>query len=187
MTNFSRSSSVTTSARSSANTSLVLPLWVYAKGCPIRLDLLQQYSNQVAKLWESEFGRRPQVYVSSYVALNHHEPQLLVDPQADLAAVDLRWFGRNEWSLMLDESRAANERHFNTVDDRVAFDAPDQVLGAQRGDMREGQLVKNVTRGCPQGKEMEERECITKAAHERGTLTTWYRDGTIKMRAPMVC
>ncbi|MBX3412137.1 MAG: HTTM domain-containing protein [Pirellulales bacterium] len=71
----------------------------------VRPYMIHQYANRIAELWEQEQGRRPRVFVTNYVALVPRPPQLLIDPQADLAAVPLRLFGHNEWILPLDAPR----------------------------------------------------------------------------------
>ena len=147
----------------------------------IRPYLVHQYSNHIAEEWSKEFGRRPAVYVTSYVALNHHAPQLLLDPQVDLASASLRSFGRNEWTLKLDESRSAGQRNAS-----IGVEQTDAPPPRRRGDLRDGQLVQNVTRWYPSGQKLEEREYVIKAGHEHGTLTSWYEDGRIHLRAPFI-
>ncbi len=59
--------------------------------------LLRRYAHRVADAWEKAHGNRPAVHVRTSVSLNLHEPQPVVDPQADLASVETVWFGHNPW------------------------------------------------------------------------------------------
>jgi hypothetical protein len=58
---------------------------------------LRRYARRVASLWENEYKRRPAVKARTAVSLNGRPYQLLVDPEADLAAVPLTRFGHNPW------------------------------------------------------------------------------------------
>lgn len=58
-----------------------------------------QYAQRIAGLWEEQYGRRPQVFVTSSLALNQHPMQPITDPTVDLSAVPLRLLSHNEWIL----------------------------------------------------------------------------------------
>jgi hypothetical protein len=70
---------------------------------------LRRYARRVASLWEKEYARRPIVRASSLVSLNRRPHQQLVDPNADLASVPVRWFGHNEWIRDLEMRRIPRE------------------------------------------------------------------------------
>jgi len=59
--------------------------------------LLRRYARRVADYWDNAHGRRPSVHALTSVSLNHHLPQTIVDPAADLASVETAWFGHNAW------------------------------------------------------------------------------------------
>jgi hypothetical protein len=64
--------------------------------------LLQHtYVQHVAEVWERRFGGRPQVYVTSFVKLNQHPMQPIVDARVDLAGVPRQRFGHHAWILPL--------------------------------------------------------------------------------------
>jgi len=71
----------------------------------VRPYMIHQYANRIAELWEAEQGRRPHVYVTNFVQLVPRQPQLLIDPSVDLAAVPLVLFGHNGWILPLEAAR----------------------------------------------------------------------------------
>lgn len=73
----------------------------------MRPYMIHQYANRIADLWQQKHGRRPRVLVTNYVALVPRPPQLLIDPQADLASVPLLHFGHNSWILPLESARPA--------------------------------------------------------------------------------
>ncbi len=62
---------------------------------------LHRYVQHVASDWEERYGRRPQVYVTNYVKLNHHPMQLIIDPTVDMASVPLTIFRHNPWMMPL--------------------------------------------------------------------------------------
>lgn len=70
---------------------------------------LRRYARRVASLWEKEYGRRPTVHGLTKVSLNGRPHQLLVDPDADLASVPVRWFGHNHWIKDLETPRIPRE------------------------------------------------------------------------------
>jgi hypothetical protein len=59
--------------------------------------LLAQYSRHLADRWLAEQGRYPVVRVTSYLWLNHHDFQPLVDPEADLGRAQYHLFRHNAW------------------------------------------------------------------------------------------
>jgi hypothetical protein len=64
--------------------------------------LLQHtYVQHVAERWERQVGVRPQVYVTSFVKLNQHPMQPIVDPRVDLAGVPRQRMGHHAWILPL--------------------------------------------------------------------------------------
>ena len=66
----------------------------------IRPHMIHEYANnRIASEWEKEYGRRPEVYVSSLVMLNYGNPRRFIDPNVDLASVRYKLFGSNEWIL----------------------------------------------------------------------------------------
>ncbi|MBX7167808.1 MAG: HTTM domain-containing protein [Pirellulales bacterium] len=58
---------------------------------------LHRYVQRVAAIWEAQYGRRPQIHVTSWVKLNARAMAPLVDPQVDLAAAPLHIFRHNDW------------------------------------------------------------------------------------------
>ncbi|MBY0588577.1 HTTM domain-containing protein [bacterium] len=61
--------------------------------------LLRQYSRHVADRWQARFGRRPEVYVTSYLWMNQHDFQPLVDPKRNLDQTTYRYLEHNDWIL----------------------------------------------------------------------------------------
>jgi hypothetical protein len=72
--------------------------------------LLRRYARRVADLWQAQYGRRPSVYAATSLSLNGRPLQPVVDPNADLAAVPVRWFGHNPWVLDLEAKRIPREQ-----------------------------------------------------------------------------
>ncbi|HVR34838.1 MAG TPA: HTTM domain-containing protein, partial [Methylomirabilota bacterium] len=70
---------------------------------------LQRYASRVADLWEAEYSRRPKVFALTAFSLNGRPHQYLVDPDVDLAGVEVKRFGRNEWILDLETPRIPPE------------------------------------------------------------------------------
>ncbi len=66
---------------------------------------LKRYACRVANLWQEQYGRRPQVNAVTSVSINGRPYQELVDPDADLAAVSVKWFRHNEWIRDLQTTR----------------------------------------------------------------------------------
>lgn len=70
---------------------------------------LRRYARRVASLWEEQYGRRPAVHALTSVSYNGRPHQLLVDPEADLASVPVRWFWHNDWVKDLETERIPAE------------------------------------------------------------------------------
>jgi hypothetical protein len=70
---------------------------------------LRRYARRVASLWERDYARRPAVRARTAVSLNGRPYQLLVEPEADLAAVPLTRFGHNPWIRDLEMPRIPRE------------------------------------------------------------------------------
>jgi vitamin K-dependent gamma-carboxylase len=66
---------------------------------------LRRYAQHIANQWEKEHGDRPEVRVETEVSLNGRPFQRLVDPEADLASVPVKWFGHNYWIHDLETPR----------------------------------------------------------------------------------
>jgi uncharacterized membrane protein YphA (DoxX/SURF4 family) len=75
----------------------------------IQAFFLRRYAQRVAGLWEKEYGRRPKVNAYTAVSLNGRPPQLLVDPEVDLAGVPVSWFRHNQWIRDLETPRIPRE------------------------------------------------------------------------------
>lgn len=69
--------------------------------------MIQQYAMRVADQWEAEFGSRPSVRVTAFTAIPPEPWRLLLDPDADLAAVSRKYLRHNEW-ITLPDSPVAN-------------------------------------------------------------------------------
>ncbi|GAA4441872.1 HTTM domain-containing protein [Bremerella cremea] len=65
----------------------------------VRPWMIHQYAQRVSKRWREVTGRQAQVRVESYVMMNYTIPQMLIDPEADLAAANLNNFSHNTWIL----------------------------------------------------------------------------------------
>lgn len=65
----------------------------------VRPEMIRQYARRIAKVWESETGRRPQVFALGSVMLNYDNPHPLLDPQIDLSSVDYSHWSHNVWIL----------------------------------------------------------------------------------------
>jgi len=60
---------------------------------------IRQYARHITAQWEEQTGRRPAVNVHSYIMLNYHVPQSLVDANLDVAATGYVFHRHNEWIL----------------------------------------------------------------------------------------
>ena len=67
--------------------------------------LLRRYARHVADVWQAEYGRRPAIHAITAVSLNGRPAQLLVQPEADLAAVPVAFFAHNWWIRDLEVPR----------------------------------------------------------------------------------
>jgi hypothetical protein len=65
----------------------------------VRPQMIHQYAQRIAKLWEADTGRRPKISVLSTVMLNSRRPQPLIDPRVDLARADYSFWAHNSWIL----------------------------------------------------------------------------------------
>lgn len=70
---------------------------------------LRLYARRIAKLWQEQYGRRPVINALTAVSLNGRPFQEMVDPNADLATVPVRWFGHNSWVRDLQTPRVPRE------------------------------------------------------------------------------
>ena len=70
---------------------------------------LRRYARRVAELWEKEYGRRPAVTALTRMSVNRRPFQAIVDPEADLASVPVRWFRHNDWVMDLATPRVPRE------------------------------------------------------------------------------
>lgn len=71
-------------------------------------ELILLMAHFIASRFESEVGRRPQVHAFVLASLNGRKPQLMIDPNADLAAEPRRQFGRRDWIMPLTEPLRAD-------------------------------------------------------------------------------
>ncbi len=62
-----------------------------------RPDMIRQFADHVADDFEKNGLPRPEVYVRALVKLNDHEPQLLVDPNRNMAEIADRPFAHADW------------------------------------------------------------------------------------------
>lgn len=70
---------------------------------------LRRYARLVADAWQREYGRRPAIHAATDVSLNGRPGQTIVDLQADLASVPLRWLGHQPWITGLQTPRVPRE------------------------------------------------------------------------------
>ena len=66
-------------------------------------ELIRQMAHSIAAKFEKEMGRRPEVYALVLASLNGRKPQLMIDPNVDLAAQTLSLWGKPSWILPLTE------------------------------------------------------------------------------------
>jgi vitamin K-dependent gamma-carboxylase len=67
-------------------------------------ELILLMAHFIANRFESEMGRRPQVYAFVLASLNGRKAQLMIDPNVDLAAEPRGQLGRRAWVMPLTES-----------------------------------------------------------------------------------
>ena len=99
-------------------------LWNYTRELnPHQIEALEllplvfhAYAQHVAEAWRREQGRRPQVRGTSYVLLNDHPLQPIIDEQVDLAATPRRFLADNPWILPL-EHVERDSQHSNSRSD----------------------------------------------------------------------
>ena len=68
-----------------------------------RPDMIRQFADHVADEFEEQGRPRPEVYVRALIQLNDHEPQLMIDPERNLAEVPDRPWAHADWILPLRE------------------------------------------------------------------------------------
>lgn len=62
-------------------------------------DLMHQYAQHVARSWQAETGRYPQVHVDNLAMMNFRGWSPKVDPEANLASVSYHSMSHNPWIL----------------------------------------------------------------------------------------
>ena len=67
--------------------------------------LIRQYAREIARRWEQGCGRRPAVRAYTSVMMNYRYPRSLVDPAADMAAVEYSHWRHNPWILPMDDRK----------------------------------------------------------------------------------
>jgi vitamin K-dependent gamma-carboxylase-like protein len=67
-----------------------------------RPDMIRQFADHVADEWGAQGRPRPKIHVRALIQLNDREPQLLLDPNRDLAEIADRPFRHADWILPLD-------------------------------------------------------------------------------------
>jgi len=72
--------------------------------------LCHQYASRVAALWQTKYGRRPQVFFTCLVALVPYKAQFLIDPKVDLAAQPLSLLSHNDWIAPLERTLPTHHR-----------------------------------------------------------------------------
>jgi hypothetical protein len=130
--------------------------------------MMHQYARRIRRLWESDWGRTPAVYASSNcVAFNSRNPQTIVDPAADLAAVDLKLFGHNAWILPL---RPETARELT------------QSLPRPERELDEEETARNTLRYL-NGQKHSELRSEVRDGRRHGVTELWDEDGRRVMRA----
>jgi hypothetical protein len=66
-------------------------------------ELIRQLAWFIADKFEDETGRRPEVHAFALASLNGRKPQLMIDPNTDLASVSAGYFGERSWIVPLEE------------------------------------------------------------------------------------
>lgn len=66
-----------------------------------RPDMILQFAHDLARSYQEQTGRKPQVFVDLYVSLNNREYRPLIDPREDLASKK-RTLGHADWVLPLE-------------------------------------------------------------------------------------
>jgi hypothetical protein len=66
-------------------------------------ELILFMAHFIANRFESEMGRRPQVYAFVLASLNGRKAQLMIDPNVDLAAEPRGQLGKRDWVMPLTE------------------------------------------------------------------------------------
>ena len=73
----------------------------------VRPYMIHQYAQHIARRWERETGRFPEVRTHSNIMLNYHHPQALIDPSVDLTKTPYKMMRHNRWILPLELNRPA--------------------------------------------------------------------------------
>lgn len=66
-------------------------------------QLIVQMAKYIADKFEKDTGKRPEVHAFVLASLNGRKPQFMIDPNADLAKVDIGVFGTWDWLVPLTE------------------------------------------------------------------------------------
>ncbi len=66
-------------------------------------EMILLMAHFIADRFESEMGWRPQVHAFALASLNGRKPQLMIDPNVDLAAETRGQFGQRDWVMPLTE------------------------------------------------------------------------------------
>jgi vitamin K-dependent gamma-carboxylase len=66
-------------------------------------ELIRQMAHFIADKFEAEMRRRPEVHALVLASLNGRKPQLMIDPNVDLAAQPCAWWGTPAWIVPLKE------------------------------------------------------------------------------------
>lgn len=66
-------------------------------------ELIRQLAHFIATKFEKEMGRRPEVYALVLASLNGRKPQLMIDPNVDLATQPFALWEKPSWILPLTE------------------------------------------------------------------------------------
>jgi vitamin K-dependent gamma-carboxylase len=64
-----------------------------------RPDMIRQFADHIADELEEGGRSRPEVYVRALIQLNDHEPQLMIDPNRNLAEIPDRPWAHSDWIL----------------------------------------------------------------------------------------
>jgi hypothetical protein len=66
-------------------------------------ELIRQLAHFIADKFEVEMRRRPEVHALVLASLNGRKPQLMIDPNVDLAAQPFAWWSTPAWIVPLKE------------------------------------------------------------------------------------
>jgi vitamin K-dependent gamma-carboxylase len=163
--------------------------------------MAHQYAQRIARWWQEEWGRRPQVFApTSFVSFNHRPPKPIIDPAVDLSAVPIKIFsGHNDWILPLeydpeeavvagadsgdegDEASLERPRyapvHLPTPSDTATWYANGQKRSAMESTWKDGVLVSTTTAWTEEGRILMRAEYVN--GHQHGAATRWHRNGRL--------